>query len=103
MQLIDGVCQKHRLLVFLAGLLFVKEYGRDPGPCVHCKESYSKSSRYVHLVQKKNDPKHTVFYEYVKNHFNRYEYPIKCLFKKKKLHLSFTDLTKLQQFIAKQK
>jgi hypothetical protein len=26
MQLIDGVCQKHRLLVFLAGLLFVKEY-----------------------------------------------------------------------------
>jgi hypothetical protein len=41
------------------------ENGRDPGPCVHCKEPYSKSTRYVHLVQKK-DPKHTVFYEYVK-------------------------------------
>ena len=26
MQLIDGVCQKHRPLVFLAGLLLVKEY-----------------------------------------------------------------------------
>ena len=26
MQLIDGVCQKHRPLVFLAGLLFVKGY-----------------------------------------------------------------------------
>ena len=26
MQLIDRVCQKHRPLVFLAGLLFVKEY-----------------------------------------------------------------------------
>ena len=25
MQLIDGVCQKHRPLVFLAGLLLVKE------------------------------------------------------------------------------
>ena len=25
-QLIDGVCQKHRPLVFLAGLLLVKEY-----------------------------------------------------------------------------
>ena len=26
MQLMDGVCQKHRPLVFLAGLLLVKEY-----------------------------------------------------------------------------
>ena len=26
MQLIDGMCQKHRPLVFLAGLLLVKEY-----------------------------------------------------------------------------
>ena len=26
MQLSDGVCQKHRPLVFLAGLLLVKEY-----------------------------------------------------------------------------
>ena len=26
MQLTDGVCQKYRPLVFLAGLLFVKEY-----------------------------------------------------------------------------
>ena len=26
MQLIDGVCQKHHPLVFLAGLLLVKEY-----------------------------------------------------------------------------
>ena len=26
MQLTDGVCQKHRPLVFLAGLLLVKEY-----------------------------------------------------------------------------
>ena len=41
--------------------------GRDPGSCVHCKEPYSKSSRYVHLVQKK-DPKYTVYYEYVKKY-----------------------------------
>jgi hypothetical protein len=40
--------------------------GRDPGLGVHCKEYYSKSSCYVHLVEKKKDPKHTVFYEYVK-------------------------------------
>ena len=26
MQLTDGVCQKHRPLAFLAGLLLVKEY-----------------------------------------------------------------------------
>ena len=26
MQLIDGVCRKHRPLVFLVGLLLVKEY-----------------------------------------------------------------------------
>jgi hypothetical protein len=26
MQLIDGACQKHRSLVFLAGLLLIKEY-----------------------------------------------------------------------------
>ena len=35
-----------------------------------------------------------------KSFFNRYGYPIKCLFQKDKLHLSFTGLTKLQQFIA---
>jgi hypothetical protein len=29
MQLIDGVCQKHRPLVFLAGLLLVKEYAEE--------------------------------------------------------------------------
>jgi hypothetical protein len=28
MQLTDRVCQKHRPLVFLAGLLLVKEYAR---------------------------------------------------------------------------
>jgi hypothetical protein len=40
--------------------------GRDPGLGVHCKEPYSKSSCYVHLVEKKKDSKHTAFYEYVK-------------------------------------
>ena len=38
MQLIDGVCQKHCPLVFLAGLLLVKEYATYP---VHvCKVSH---------------------------------------------------------------
>jgi hypothetical protein len=29
MQLTDGVCQKYRPLVFVAGLLLVKEYATD--------------------------------------------------------------------------
>jgi hypothetical protein len=39
MQLIDGVCQKHCPLVFLAGLLLVKEYA-----------TYVKFHRMCHLV-----------------------------------------------------
>ena len=60
--------------------------GRDPEPCVHCKEPYSKSSRYVHLVQKKNDPKHTVFYEYVKNKYSYADDDCICRRCDKRLH-----------------
>ena len=41
-----------------------------------------------------------IFHACEKSFFNRYDHPIKCLFQKDNLHLSFTGLAKLQQFTA---